>query len=48
MSNSTIEAEYKALSDGAKEAVYIRRLFVELGIAPTLPANSTYHICVRN
>lgn len=37
VSDSTTEAEYKALSDGAKEAVYIRRLFVELGLAPTRP-----------
>lgn len=28
--DSTIEAEYKALSEGAKEAVYIRRLLLEL------------------
>lgn len=36
VSDSTTEAEYKALSEGAKEAVYIRRLFIELGLGPAL------------
>lgn len=41
VSDSTIEAKYKALSEGAKEAVYIRRLFLELGIVPARPVPLT-------
>lgn len=39
--DSTTEAEYKALAEGAKEAVYIRRLFVELGIPASLSSYSS-------
>lgn len=36
MSDSTTEAEYKAFSEGGKEAVYLKRLIQELEILPSL------------
>lgn len=36
VSDSTTEAEYKALSEGAKEVVYICKLFLELGLGLAL------------
>jgi hypothetical protein len=36
VSDSTTEAEYEALSEGAKEAVYIGRLLRELNVLPQL------------
>jgi hypothetical protein len=32
IATSTAEAEYKALSEGAKEAIWLRRLLTELGV----------------
>lgn len=48
VSDSTTEAKYKALSECAKEAVYIRRLLLELNLlsAPQVPifhSNSNIH-----
>lgn len=36
ISDSTTKAEYKALSEATKEAVYLRRLLLELGSLPAL------------
>lgn len=36
MSDSTIEAKYKALSEAAKDVVHIHRLILELGLLPNL------------
>lgn len=36
MSLSTTEAEYRALTDGAKEAINLKRLLIELGFLDTI------------
>ena len=36
VADSTIEAEYIALSDAAKEAVQIKKFVTELGMVPTI------------
>lgn len=38
VSDSTTEAEYKALNDVSKEVVYLRRLLSELGVSPATTA----------
>ena len=37
VARSTTEAEYMAMSDGAQEAVWLRRLLVELGVMKEEP-----------
>ena len=36
MADSTIEAEYIAASEAAKEAVWIRKFITELGVVPSI------------
>jgi hypothetical protein len=38
MALSTMEAKYKALADGVKEVVWLRKIAIELGVHKSIPS----------
>jgi len=47
VTNSTIEAEYIAASESAKEGVWMRRFLIELGVFPNASSLLNLH-CDNN